>query len=100
MQDIFVPESRQMITRYDAAVVRDAATFAREFGNDNGFSRGRTMRHIGCIPLSEYQQLEMEAREAGEVLTSARIRQYLQDHPEYRTVRRLDSGWTGQVRSA
>ena len=98
MKDILVPEQGRVITTYDAAVVRSAASFARDFGNKNGFSAGRTLRHIGCIPLSEYQKMEIEARENGDVLTASTIKKYLTKHPEFRSVARLDSGWNGGVR--
>ena len=98
MKDLFLPEEGKMITTYDAAVVRDEASFVREFGNRNGFSNERSVRHIGCIPLSEYQKMEIEAREHGDVLSASTLKKYLMAHPEFRCVRRLDSGWRGQVR--
>lgn len=78
------------VTTYDAAVVRSVAQYEKEFGR-NGFSKGRTHRVIGEIPVAEFMRLQAEASAAGEVLTGKDIRKYLSSNPEYMTVRRFVS---------
>lgn len=73
------------VTTYDAAIVRDAATFEREFGR-NGFSKERTHRVIGEIPFPEFLRMQAEAREHGDELTGKDLKQYLRENPDYMTV--------------
>ena len=74
------------VTTYDAAIVRDMATYEREFGK-NGFSQKRTHRVIGEIPLPEFLAMQAQAREHGDELTGKDLRDYLRENPEYMTVR-------------
>ena len=74
------------ITTYDAAIVRDMATYEREFGK-NGFSQNRTHRVIGEIPLPEFLAMQAQAQEHGDELTGKDLRDYLRENPEYMTVR-------------
>ena len=77
------------VTSYDAAVVREAAHYEREFG-DNGFSNKRDHRAIGEIPLIEFLDMEAEAKESGGTLSGKELKRWLADHPEFMTVTRLD----------
>ena len=74
------------VTTYDAAVIRDMATYEREFGK-NGFSKERSHRVIGEIPLPEFLAMQAQAREHGDELTGKDLRDYLRENPEYMTVR-------------
>ena len=74
------------VTTYDAAIVRDMATYEREFGK-NGFSQNRTHRVIGEIPLPEFLAMQAQAQEHGDELTGKDLRDYLRENPEYMTVR-------------
>lgn len=76
------------VTTYDAALIRDMATYEREFGN-NGFSSKRTHRVIGEIPLPEFLAMQSRARENGDELTGKDLKQYLRANPEYMTVRAM-----------
>ena len=76
------------VTTYDAAVVRSQAQYERELGK-NGFSKGRTQRVIGEIPLAEFLEIQRQATEHGEELTGTEIKKYLRQNPEYMTVNRM-----------
>lgn len=84
------------VTTYDAAVVRSVAQYEKEFGR-NGFSKGRTQRVIGEIPLAEFMRLQAEASSAGSVLTGKDLRRYLSSNPEYMTVRRFVSDSSANI---
>ncbi|MDY0227218.1 MAG: hypothetical protein RBR38_10355 [Desulfomicrobium apsheronum] len=73
------------VTTYDAAIVRDAATYEREFGK-NGFSKERSHRVIGEIPFPEFLRMQEQAREHGAELTGKDLKAYLRENPEYMTV--------------
>jgi hypothetical protein len=74
------------VTTYDAALIRDMATYQREFGK-NGFSKERSHRVIGEIPLPEFLAMQAQAAEHGDELTGKDLRDYLRENPEYMTVR-------------
>ena len=76
----------ERVTTYDAAIVRDAATYEREFGK-NGFSQQRTHRVIGEIPFPEFLAMQAKAVEHGDELTGKDLKAYLRENPEYMTVR-------------
>ena len=76
------------VTTYDAALIRDMATYEREFGN-NGFSSKRTHRVIGEIPLPEFLAMQQRAVDNGDELTNSEIVRYLKNNPEYMTVRAM-----------
>ena len=76
------------VTTYDAAVVRDMASYQREFGK-NGFSKSRNHRVIGEIPLPEFLAMQQRAVDNGDELTNSEIVRYLKNNPEYMTVRAM-----------
>ncbi len=84
----------------DAVIFRDVHTYAKEVeaNSRNGMSKKGTHRVIGEIPLAEYLRLAKEKKERGEELRGKDLRAYLQEHPEFMTVRALDTGNKGQVR--
>ena len=77
------------VTTYDAAVVRSAAQYEKEFG-DNGFSDKRDHRVIGEMPLIEFLDMQAEAQGAGGTLSGKDLKRWLADHPELMTVSRLN----------
>ncbi len=78
------------VTTYDAAVVRSAAQYEREFG-DNGFSDKRNHRVIGEIPLIEFLDMQAEAQNAGDTLSGKDLKKWLADHPEFMAVTRISN---------
>jgi hypothetical protein len=76
------------VTTYDAAVVRSAAQYEKEFG-DNGFSDNRNHRVIGEIPLIEFLDMQAEAQKAGDTLSGKDLKKWLADHPEFLTVTKI-----------
>lgn len=85
------------VTTYDAAIVRSQAQFERDFGR-NGFSKERTQRVIGEIPLAEFMEMQRLANASGDVLTGDDLKKYLQRNPEYMTVRRINSSAPPNIR--
>ena len=77
------------VTTYDAAVVRNAAQYEKEFG-DNGFSDKRNHRVIGEIPLIEFLDMQADAQRSGDPLSGKDLKKWLADHPEFSTVSRLN----------
>ncbi|MEZ7195405.1 hypothetical protein [Pseudodesulfovibrio karagichevae] len=77
------------VTSYDAAVIREAAHYEREFG-DNGFSDKRDHRVIGEIPLIEFLDMQTEAQKAGDTLSGKDLKKWLAEHPEFMTVTRVN----------
>lgn len=77
------------VTTYDAAVVRSAAQYERDFG-DNGFSKKRDHRVIGEMPLIEFLDMQREAQDAGSCLSGKDLKKWLQDHPEFMTVSKMN----------
>jgi len=97
--DISVDEKTGEITRitsYDAAVVMEQAHYERTLGN-NGFSKKRSHRVIGEMPISEFMELERQAREAGDIVTGKDLKKWLQRNREYMTVPRLNTGRKGRI---
>ena len=76
----------ERVTTYDAALIRDMATYEREFGR-NGFSKERSHRVIGEIPLPEFLAMQAQAQAHGDELTGSDLRDYLRENPEYMTVK-------------
>jgi len=60
----------------------------------NGFSGKRLMRKVASIPVLAVIQAE---RDGYNMDDPADVRRYLQKHPEYMTVRALDTGRSGKV---
>ena len=76
------------VTTYDAAIVRSMAAYEREFGN-NGFSKERTHRAIGEIPLPVFLEMQAQAQERGEELTGKDLKEYLRQNSNFMTVRAI-----------
>ncbi|WP_319583945.1 hypothetical protein [uncultured Pseudodesulfovibrio sp.] len=77
------------VTTYDAAVVRSAAQYEKEFG-DNGFSDKRNHRVIGEMPLIEFLDMQAEAQKSGDTLSGKDLKKWLAEHPEFMTVTRIN----------
>jgi len=60
----------------------------------NGFSAGRTMRKIASIPVVA----EQIAKAEGFDLSKRKdLEKFLEEHPEYLTVNKLDTGASGKI---
>ncbi|SME89409.1 hypothetical protein [Desulfovibrio gilichinskyi] len=84
------------ITTYDAVPLMTEAHFEKINGN-NGFSKGRTQRVIGEIPLAEYLEMQRVANERDEPLTGTQLKEFLRQNPGYMTVNGLDTGASGKI---
>jgi len=68
--------------------------FLRMNDPQQGFSDGRTMRRIASIPVV----VEQEAKRLGYDLSNRKdLERFLQKFPEYMTVKKLDSGCSGNL---
>lgn len=77
------------VTSYDAAVVRSAAQYERDFG-DNGFSKKRDHRVIGEMPLVDFLDMQAEAQKSGGTLSGKDLKRWLVEHPEFMAVTRVN----------
>lgn len=82
------------ITGPDAVICMDVAQYAQAVKAEsrNGMSKQGTHRVVGEIPASVYFDLMREYEARGEYLTGDDLKNYLREHPEYRTVQAIDSG--------
>jgi hypothetical protein len=68
--------------------------FVRKMNANNGFSPKRMFRQIGSVPLVAWMVAHQEGRNLDDV---GELRKYLEEHPEYMTVNRIDTGRDGRI---
>lgn len=68
--------------------------YVRKMNANNGFSSKRYFRHIGTVPLVAWMVAHQEGRNLDD---QTELRKYLEEHPEFMTVNRIDTGRDGRT---
>ncbi len=88
------PAKGFIITQFQEDMPIISANEAEKMMESNGFSGKRLMRKIASIPTLAVVAAE---REGYNMDDPADVRRYLSKHPEYMTVKKVDSGRSGRI---
>ncbi len=88
------PKDGVSITHYQDDIPAISQNEAEKLMTSNGFSGKRLMRKVASIPTLAVIAAE---REGYNMSDPNDVRRYLAKHPEYMTVKRLDTGRSGRI---